>query len=358
MVTSLTGKRPAAAPAKTPFRYGTRQRFAPVKTGIAFASGGRVSQDLPRVGFLSGVLARITGTMTLSAAGALGYRGPWDLIRELVVRVNIGASTIYRSTGYGNYVVQRLIEDVFDPAGAAFSGATDADVYSVPVAMGANTWTLMYWIPISANVGEQFHLGLVNLQAPEIQVNVDLTFDTLPDATICTNITSFAGNVDIGYLFYEVPPPSKVTWPPLLFYRTIESDQPIVGTGDQAFTFPREGIIHRVAHVVQINDARAASSAVSRFTLRANKTDELYRLDTQYQKWLQLFRYGPLPTGVYCHDFWAAQGAGAPGYGDNRDFISAEALSTLESIVTTSLATGGTVNRLDSIRQFIQVVAL
>ena len=130
MVTRM-GARSAAAPRRTFFRYGTRQRFAPVKTGLAFASGGRISQDFPRVGFLASVFVRLTGTMTLSAAGALGFRGPWDLVKELVLRVNIGATTVYRQTGFGNYVLQRALSRAFDPAGAwpaPFGASPDDDI--------------------------------------------------------------------------------------------------------------------------------------------------------------------------------------------------------------------------------------
>lgn len=341
----------AARPQRTFFRYGTRQRFAPVKSGVAFANNGRQSVEIPRVGFLASLLVRITGTMTLSAAGALTTRGPWDLIKELVLRVNIGASTIYRTTGYGNYVVQRALARTFDPAGA-FGSTPDSDIYAAPVG-ATGTWTLAYWIPVAENYGRQSHLGLLNLQAPEIQVNLDINFGQPTD--VVTTGTAFSGNVDVGYLYYEVPNPQRVAWPPLIFFRTIESDQPITGAGDQVFTSPREGMLHRIFHVYQVNDAR--SNAVDRLTVRFNKTDEIYRYERWQLKWLQNNHYGaPLPTGVFSHEWWAAEGE--PGEGDNRDFVSSEALSTLESILNTTGATGGALNRLDTIRQLTQVVRL
>ena len=340
-----------AAPRRTFFRYGSRQRFAPVKTGIAYATNGRFSQDLPRVGFLASLLVRLTGTMTLSAAGALTTRGPWDLIKELVVRVNIGASTVYRTTGYGNYVVQRSLTRAFDIANNWGQGV-DTDLYLAGVA-ATGTWTLTYWIPVAENYGRQSHLGLINLQAPEIQVNIDGLFGQPTD--VVTTGTAFSGTMDVGYLYYEVPNPQKVSWPPLLLFRTIESDQPITGVGDQVFTAPREGILHRIFHVVQVNDVR--TNGVSRFAIKFNKTDEVYRYDLWQTKMLQQYQYqGPLPTGVFAHEWWAAEGE--PGEGDNRDFISSEQLSTLESVVTTTAATGGTLNRMDTIRQFNQVIAL
>lgn len=347
------GRRAPVAPRRTFFRYGARQRFAPVKTGLAFANNGRISEPLPRVGFLASLLVQLTGTMNLGAAGVLTTRGPWDLVKELIVRVNIGASTVYRTTGYGNYVIQRTLTRAFDIANNWGQGI-DADLYAAGVAMGNNTWTLTYWIPIAENYGRQSHLGLLNLQAPEIQVNLDVNFGQASD--VVSNVgTGFTGTLDIGYLYYDVPNPQKVAWPPLIMFRTIESDQPIANTGDQVFTSPREGILHRVFHVVQVNDAR--TNGVSRLAIKANKTDEWYRYDRWQLKFLQQNHYGaPLPTGVYAHEWWAAEGE--PGEGDNRDFVASEQLSTLESVVTTTGAVGGALNRLDTIRQFNQVIAL
>jgi hypothetical protein len=342
-----TQAKKAAPPQRVPFRYGTRQRFAPVGS-VAFAAGGRFSIELPRVGFLSALLLRLAGTMTLSGAGALATRGPFDLLNRLTLRVNIGAATIYDTSGYGNYIVQRMLTHGFDPVTSG-----DADIYAAPVASGANTWQLDYWIPVGENYGRQFDLGLINLQAPEIQVNVDGLFGT--GADIVTNFTSFVGTLNVGYLYYEVPDPSQVQYPPLVFHRIIESRQTVAAIGDQIFTAPREGMLMRLAHILQLNDAR--SNAVSRIEARFNKTDQVYRYDRAELKYLQQFFYGtPLPVGVYVHDWWAAEGY--PGEGDNRDMVSSEELSTLESIVTTTAGPAGTLNALDSIREFAQIVAL
>lgn len=354
MARNMTPQARAAA-AKIPFRYGSRQRFAPlpVQTGAAYASGGQFSAELPRVGFLSHIWVQLTGTMNLAMAGALTTRGPWDLINELIVRVNVGAATIYRTTGYGNFVLQRALSRLFDVSGASGPPA-DADLYAAGVAMGNNTWTLTYWIPVAQNYGKQSHLGLINLQAPEIQVNLEGRFGAPTD--VVTNVgTGFTGTLNAGYLYYEVPDPNRVMYPPLLFFRTIESAQTIVAIGDQTYTFPREGLVHRAFHVVQANDVR--TNGVSRVRLVFNKTDDVYRYDRWQLKMLQNYLYAaPLPTGVFAHEWWGAESV--VGEGDNRDMISSEALSTLESVVTTTAAVGGTLNRLDTIRQFSQIVAL
>jgi hypothetical protein len=356
MATAVAPARAGAAPAKSlrPFRYGTRQRFAavPIASGGSYSSGGSFFAELPRVGFLSHIFVRLAGIMNLGTnGGALKARGPWDLLARLRVRTSMGAATIYDTTGYGNYVVQRLLARHVDLA-----SDVDADLYAAPVAQGDNSWVLTYIVPVAHNLGAQSALGLINLQAPEVQVTLEGTYGAPAD--VVTNVgTGFTGSLSAGYLYYEVPDPREVMYPPLVLHRIIESRQIITAVGDQVYTAPREGILHRLVHIVQQNDAR--TNAVDRLVIRFNKTDEVYRYDRWQLKVLQKVRYAlPLPTGVFAHDFWAADGAGEPGYGDQRDMISSEALSTLESIVTTTGTLGGTLNALDTIREFAQFVSL
>lgn len=351
---AATSARPAAPPTQRllPFRFNARQRFAqvPIQSGASFAANGTFFAELPRVGFLSHVLVQLAGTMNLTAAGTLAARGPWDLIARLRLRTSMGAATIYDTTGYGNYVVQRLLGVGFDVAQDA-----DADLYAAGLATGNNSWVLTYVIPVAENLGAQSVLGLINLQAPEVQVTVEGSYGT--GASVVSNFNTFTGTLSMGYLYYEVPDPRTVMYPPLLLHRIIETRQVISAVGDQVFTFPREGILHRFAHVVQQNDARV--NTVDRLVVRFNKTDEVYRFDRWQLKWLQKYRYEyPLPTGVFAVDLWAADDEGRPGYGDQRDMISAEALSTLESVVTTTGSLGGTLNALDTIREFAQFLSL
>ncbi len=347
---------PRQAP-KRPFRYGTRQRFAPlpIQSGAAFAFAGPFSTTLPNVGFLSAIVLRLTGTMTLAGAGVLTTFAPWTMLDRITLRTNVGAGTIYDTNGYLNYVLQRISARNYDPQGAIAAGWADADTFAAGVAMGANTWVLTYIIPVAQNYGLQFANGLIDLQSPEVQVTLDGVYAP-SGASITTNFTSFTGTLDAGYLYYEVPNPARVMFPPLLLYRSIQQSQTIAAVGDQVLTIPREGLVHRTVHVHTLNDAR--SNAWDNTRVRANLTDELYRyLRWQLKKQNQWFYGAPLPTGVLVHEWFAAEGY--PNTGDNRDMISSEALSTLEVIINdASGATGGAINRVDTVRQVTQIVKL
>lgn len=351
--------RPAAQqpPPRRPFRYGTRQRFAqlPIQSGATFGFGGTFFAALPNVGFLAEIELRLTGIMTLGAPGVLTTFAPWNMLDQIVVRTNLGAGTIYDTNGYANYALQRISVRAHDPQGAIAAGWADPDTFAAGVAAGGNPWTLVYRIPIAQNYGLQFANGLIDLQSPEVQVTLEGRYAP-SGASIVSNFTSFTGTLSAGMLYYEVPNPARVLYPPLLLYRTIMESQVISAVGDQIYTVPREGLIHRLLHVHSLNDAR--SNAWDRVTLRANLTDELYR----YERW-QLKRHNqwmyaaPLPTGVFVHEWFGSDGF--PNSGDNRDMISSIALSTLESVVNdASGAVGGALNRLDTIRQVTQVVRL
>jgi hypothetical protein len=341
-----------------PFRAGTRQRFAPVAT-VPVADNSRQSVQLPRVGFASHIAVQLDAIVTITGTPGVAPLGPWDLVRRLTFRINLGTAVLYSTSGWSNYVMQRLMTDVFD---AATSG--DPDLYAFSTSSGDQALRLTYLIPLAANFGSDFAVGLVNLQAPEVQATLDLEFGRLVGDAYASgsNVVYKTGTqpvARIGYWYYEVPDPNRVQYPPLTFHRVLEDEVPLTTGGEVVYTVPREGVVLRLAHTL-LNNTPARSNDVSEFVVRANKTDEIYRLDRWQLKQIQLFRYGTqLPTGVFVHDWWAANDHGSPGYGDTRDAISSEALSTLEDILQlASTFTAGSNARLKVVREILQFVAL
>lgn len=346
-----------------PFRMGTRQRFTPVAV-VNVSDNARQSVILPRVGFLSHIVAQIDATVTNTpGTGSIGTAalGPWNLLRRATVRVNLGTAVIYSTSGWSNYVLQLLMKERND-----LQAIGDSDLYAFSTASGDQTLRLTYLIPVAANFGEDFSVGLLNLQAPELQCNLDLEFGQLVGdcytvsggATVAYK-TGTQPVCRVGYLFYEVPDPNRVLYPPLAFHRVLEDEQPLSSGGDQVYTVPREGVVLRLFHTF-LSNTPARSNEVSSFVLRANKTDEIYRLDRWAQKLLQAYRYSQaLPVGVFCWDFWASKAAGEPGWGDTRDAWNTEAVSTTEVIFTLSSAfTPGANAKAIHVREILQYVSL
>lgn len=345
-----------------PFRFGTRQRLQPVAT-VNVADNSRQSVILPRVGFLSHVLLQVDATVTNTpGTGSIAFAplGPWNLLRRVTVRTNLGTAVLYSTSGWTNYVFQRLQTDGFDPAALG-----DADVYAASTASGDQALRLTYVVPVAANLGDDFLTGLVLLQTPEVQVTVDLEFGALVgDAFTVAGGATVAYKTGtqpvcrVAYLYYEVPDPNRVMYPPLTLHRIIEDELPVTAAGDVVWQLPREGLVLRIAHTV-LDNTPARSNGVDRFVVRANRTDEIYRIDRWAQKWLQARRYNtPLPVGVFVHDWWAARGEGKPGYGDTRDAINSEAISTLENIVSLSSGFAAGANaKVLAARELLQAVA-
>ena len=345
---------------KLPFRQGTRQRFAFVNSVAATISSLLSPIELPRVGLLARVIVQFRGTVTTSAAGTAADLGPWSLLARLRINANIGAASIVDVSGYGGHMHQSQIERGYKPeftgifagTGAGSPPAPNADIHAAPLASGANVWVLTWVLPVSADSGREFDLGLVNLQSPETRVTVELTTGAGSDFT--TNFSSISGSFFVYYEYYEIPDPRQFALPPLALVRLLEEQQAILGTGDTIYTVPRQGVLLNLQHRITLNAAR--SDSIDRLSIRFNKTDTVYQIDRQPSRVRERLFYALLPeTGVYYWDFWHAVGDEIAG-GDTRDAIDAEELSTLESLVTvTSGATLGSNNNfLASVRRIVQ----
>lgn len=349
---------PATQAKLRPFRTGTRQRRAFVNSAAWVAGTTLPSIELPRVGLLSRLIVQLRGVLTLSGAGTLTDLGPWSATARLRVNVNIGAAAIVDVSGFGAYMATPWFDEVgFRPdyAGIGTSFTPNGDIHAAPVASGANTWVLTYPVPISANAGREFELGLINLQAPEVRCTVDLTCGAGADFT--NNFTSLVASYFVYEEYYEIPDPRAFALPPLALVRLLEEQQAIVGTGDAIYTVPRQGVLFQLAHRVTLNGARIDNPGWDSASIRFNKTDTVYKEDRQWKRVQERYQYALQPiTGVYYHDYWHA--ASDVSAGDSRDQIDSEELSTLESIATinSGATLGSNNNFLASVRRIAQIL--
>lgn len=339
-----------------PFRQGTRQRFAKVGT-VAYAAGSSLQPVLmPRVGLLSRIYVQFRGTGTLSGAGALADKGPWNLLSRARVTANIGSAAIVDVSGYGAFLISRKHDFPGFAADKAGVGDTvpNADIHAFPVAMGANTWALTWCLPIAANARNEFDAGLINLQAPEVQVQLELVTGALLDPA--TLVTATTGTFHIFYEYYEIPDPRQFQLPPLVLCRTLEESQPVTAVGDNVYTVPRQGVLLNLIHVLTVNALR--SDSFDEQSMRFNKTDTVYRQERQAARIGDRVRnvLNPIP-GVTEYDLFDAKAAISQG--DTRDAVDTEELSTLESIISVSSGAGlgANNNTLASVRRILQVLA-
>ena len=348
----------AAVQKKTllPFRPNTRQRVQPIQR-VPFALGQRVSVEIPRVGFLAGIFLNCNMTPTFGQGSpAFGVRGIWDTIRRIQVTLNIGTASIFDCTGFGTFIYNRdMMSRVFDP--------TASGLLTNP--LDGNAWRWSYFVPIAMNDGLQFNTGLINLQAPEIRCTIDLSFlGTYTD--VASLLTGLSGYVDVSYLYYEVPNPNAVMYPPTALHRVLEERQTISAVGDVVYTVPRQGTLLQLAHIITLNGvhehpAQENGSHITGLRLVVNKTDDIYRFLPDVQNFWNAMRkaapYGTNNSGIplaWLYDFLSA--TEDRGSGDTRDTIDSEACSTLESIATVDSGATVGVAFMDSIRRIVQML--
>lgn len=337
------------------FRSAARERFQFVSS-VAFSNGATLTPiKLPEVGFLNGILLVVDGTMNVGVGAALVDKGPWNLLKNINVNVNIGTSNIVSVTGFGAFLNASDLKRGFAPDGGGVFTPPSL-VYSVPIASGNNTWKLVYWIPISANDSAEFSTGLINLQAPEIQCNVNITCgiaNAVGDVISANAGTGFTGTISCYYQYFEVPNPMQVQWPPTQIVRTVEESTPILTTGDYTFyQILRQGYL--LNSIVYLVANGSLTNAFDDAIMRINKNDVVYTFTPTGLKWRGLMANSVvLPTGCFSWSLWEA--LGNPSEGDTRDGFNTEAVTTLEQgyKITSGTTLGSNNNSVNTIRRVV-----
>lgn len=332
-----------------PFRMGTRQRIQNVGSFPLNQANQQINVPFPQVGYIAAIMVRVRGSVTFSSAGAFAVNGPWNLLRRIQYGINLGNTIIYDTSGFGNFIMNHLNQYATNPS-------SSSKIFSAPTASGAQNWDLSYYIPISANNGNNFDAGLINLQAQEVRSTLNLQAGAFAD--VATNISAWNLVVDVSYFYYDVPAPDKVKQPPFVLHRILEDNQPIASLGDNIYIVPRAGTLLRLVHGVIANGARTDGN-VANARIRLNRADENYFVSESMFFNLHRRRYGQdLPNGYYAWDFWHAQEL--PATGDLRDAYDLEKVTTFESIVNLppTVTLGSNNNFLQSIREIVQQVVM
>src|SRR5262245_51234558 len=224
-----------------PFRLNTRQRVQQNQTdgSKALVLGQTTNWNIDKVGFLSGFILKISGTVTLGGAGVIVDRGPLALLDRVKVTLLNGNITVVDISGPHLDLLNRQFW-----RGFAFNGngvyTPSASIYSTPVLMAANAWVMHVFIPIGANLQTAFDTGLINAQSSQNTIAVQL-LTTGSGTNFVSNFTSMALNAEIHNVYYDVPPPSVVRWPLNQLVRTIQAQEIIGAVGDVRHEIERQG---------------------------------------------------------------------------------------------------------------------
>lgn len=317
---------------RAPFTAGTRRRIQTIGQYAITPGTPLPTITLPQVGYLTKILLRIEGTITQTAAAAtLNPLGLASLISRIRVNANLGTTSIVDASAAGIEMANYWMAPLSGPVKNTYGNA-----------IAANRVKYGLVVPINANDRSLLQLGMINLQAEQIRV----TLDVIP-ALIASYITAGGGTITpaltlyVAYEYWDVPNPLRYQQPPATICRTIEEQVQILTTGDQVYAIPRLGTLAQLTEYFIIAGALGtldtATPDVTQFTLRANKTDTLLQYDTKFAEMEEQMFYNTvngsfMRPGARTWDFFHS-GMQERNYGD-RDLIDTEQITTLEFIAT------------------------
>jgi hypothetical protein len=257
-----------------PFRMDTRQKIAKVGQ-VPFSTAGLQSIRLPSTGFLASIYLRFSGSISNSAAitaGNVGQYAPYSILKNISLNINSGQQQLVNCSGWSLFLLSRQRYSRKIPF--SFNTAANAKAnYSFPSDSGTNPFNFTLEIPVSVSDGQNFSLGLINLQAPELECVLELTFASSL-AAISSVTTGLTGVVEVFYKYYEVPNPTTTELPPPVLHKILENSYSVNSTGLQTIEIPRGGRVMRLANNLQLNGVRSA--AWTNVGVQLNKTYTVY----------------------------------------------------------------------------------
>lgn len=377
-------------PQRQPFIKNTRQRIQTALGQIAIPAGANApwtSQPFAQVGLVNRFIVHVrvllnSGATAFAATAKPAYKGPWNFIRNISLDLNLGSTNIVKCSGFGLAANLTSKKRGFSPYASCgpLANGTGRDPffntgYNGATVIAANTAfpvEFVMLIPVAGNNDDNFTLGLINLQSPEVQLTLSGTFgqvsDLLSNASGTTTITG--GYMQPYVEYYEIPPPTRhVAMPPLVVHRLAEDQQPIISTGIPfTYQLPRQGKLLRLlgyydnvgSLVLSGSPVIAAgtnqspvANGILNWQVLANTTDSVYSEDYVVRRFLMQEYFGDYPNtgsspsfytanvnngfaqlpqllGAFLWEFWGA--SGEPARGNFRDVFDAEALTVLQFI--------------------------
>jgi hypothetical protein len=367
-----------------PFKNVTRRNRTPLSDVPLTTAGGFVRTDLPQVGYAAFLWLRVFGTITTGVGAAGNYSNyfPYNLLSSLVLRSNEGLE-IYRTSGYGNMLVQSVMNDAYNPmqtsapvnAGVPVSGfgmKTAVSVSPAPnsalVASTVYPINVLYMIPIATDY--QLTAGLLLLQNQATRASLEVSVNNLVGNGGINGILNAAGvlgtagaiNLTMrGSMEWFSVPPMPGSQPDLTFvHRWIEDNTTWTAAGDIIYKVPVNGIISRVISDYENNGAQyqwfgtTANPNTPQFgqhkvIYAASQSPEIE--DTGLALARQRWYYSQdLPDGVVVDDF--SYGKATPAVWDGRDVYDTAQLT--EFAIVQNLTASPTTGKVRYIRQELQ----
>lgn len=361
MSTVATTKNTALKPFTIGSRFSSRASF---DTGTKVLSTTGLTntgpQQVPAVGFLSGLLLRVTATAT-GGTPVIQADGPFNIIEQINFRNSKGDNLITPVRGYQLYLMNKY--------GAQIPGAQgpfgDPKVGPGYTASGANI-DFFLWLPLSIDASQA--LGVVPATAGNNNYQVEVTLAAT--GTVWSGgVTGGSAIVSASAYYFDIPnDPSFSSTPAGLPTASLWNvETPPLTAGDKTVQSFNTGNIIR-NHILVVRTAAGARSDADMPALTTLVLDNVDRLRLPKREWEYMMSrwYGltnatkdaasGLDNGVYVLPYHALLGGTAGDPSNSRDQL-------LQTQSTTQLqfrgqSFGGTAATLEIITQSIATTDL
>lgn len=311
-----------------PFRDATRQKISRIDRQTLNApniEGAQVTMRLPKVGYLSRIWLYFEVFSTQGADPQISDFSIADLISKVRVSLNAGRQVIVDASGTELLILQNLRRISSDYRnGLAGNFPPNTDLQSVSF--------LILEVPISFSAGQNFHLGLINLQAPELECVLEVQF-TPGFGKFLQNITINQINVEAQYEHYEAPDPRMAMQPPVALVKTLSESRTNL-SGQVEYTLPRGGILLQYLELSRNTSFPYGASQSNYSKIILNKTQTLYDVRFPLTNWFadvetgKQWNFLAVQPSVIWYDF--IDSYGYVGDGDLRDALDTEEITTID----------------------------
>lgn len=311
------------APMALPYPLVSRQVIEHLETQNFDYSGGVLTFELDRIGFLEGLLIRVSGTQTVTTASPAPKPGfPWNVLKRLVLDtpglqdpIAVSGDSLHTQNLLSrDFTMDLPYGDFPESANALDDNAYHATngVNLAPVAVAVNTWNLWYFMSVRRNVRDL--RGIVPLGNRQ-RTRLRITPATLADIfTTPANASAEALQVSV-YQVFRTAPPAGMPSPDQEAAHAIvidEYEQAVATTGQTKIEIPTGGTILNIVHRVFLDDdlyPTAPEGSIDDVSLWLNRDKVIDAVPMVAFSFLQnAGRAQPLPAGTIAHDFEKQQG--------------------------------------------------
>ena len=319
-----------------PFRKNTQQRIQQNQDDNqkAHTLGSTVNYRIDKYGGLAGLMFWLYGTVTLGGAGTITNLGPWNLVNRFKLTLNNNANVIVDLDGFHCWSLAQTLLNTWGPAGGG-NFTPNTVVYNAPVAMGANTWAIPYFIPISLNLGSDVLTGMINMQSQQANLVLSVTLVTT-GTDVVSNFSSLSLTGELHNIFYELRKGTEP--PPLILCTSQQKTETVTATGITKHEIVPQGDLYSLVMTAVLNSARNSANITDvQFRSSGSHYDYIMNPRMNHLKYEQDYQK-PAPTGVFTFDFFHSMEL--PNWGDERDVIRTNNFTKLDALL--NVASGAT----------------